>query len=388
MVHNIQTFNAIDPAGIALLPDDSYHVDPASTDPSAILLRSYKLHGMTFPESLLAVGRAGAGVNNIPVEDLGKLGVPVFNTPGANANAVKELVLAGMLLAARNIPNAYDYVRQLKDEAELDEKVESGKKKFKGQELPMKTLGVIGLGAIGVKVANAALSLGMKVVGFDAFLTLDRAWELSSDVIKADSIEELAAQCDFISVHVPLLDVTRNMLDEKLMKSCKKGATILNFARDGIVNEVDIKALLDSEHLSCYVSDFPNRDLIGHPKCILLPHLGASTGEAETNCAIMVCQQIKEYLELGHIRNSVNFPNCKLSRKKGFRVGIINRNMPNMVGQISTILASEEVNIINMVNKSKKELAYTLLDVNKDPGERTRSKLEEIEGVLKVRFIG
>jgi len=335
------------------------------------------------------VGRAGAGVNNIPVDKLSELGIPVFNAPGANANAVKELILAGMLLGCRNIADAWDYVRNLKgDDTELNKLVEAGKKQYGGFELPGRTLGVIGLGAIGRSVANMALDLGMNVVGFDPGITVEGAWQLSADVEKAATVEEVLAKSDFITFHVPLIDATRKMVNRDRIALMNDGGTIINFARSGVVDDNAAIGALDSGKLHAYVTDFPTPELIAHPKVVALPHLGASTAEAEENCAIMVAENLKDYLENGNVRFSVNFPECRLGRMDAYRITVANANVPNMVGQISTCLGDAGLNIEDLLNKSAGDLAYTIVDVNKPVTEEIESRLRAIDGVLILRNLG
>nr|VFJ46255.1 MAG: D-3-phosphoglycerate dehydrogenase [Candidatus Kentron sp. FM] len=384
----ILTLNNIAVEGLERLPRDRYEVASEIQKPDAILLRSYNMHDMALPESLKAVGRAGAGVNNIPVDKLSKLGIPVFNAPGANANAVKELVLAGMLLAARNLCPAWDYARNLTgSDQEVKKQVEAGKKQFKGFELPGRTLGVIGLGAIGVLVCNAALSLGMKVIGYDPSITVRRAWQLSSTVQQAMSIDDLLARSDFVTVHVPLTDATRQMLDDKHLPMMRDGAVLLNFSRDSIVNEETVAATLNAGKLHAYVSDFPSNVLKDNPRVIMLPHLGASTKEAEDNCAIMVADQVRGFLENGVIHNSVNFPTMDIAPTEGFRLSVANANVPNMLGQISTALADAGLNILDMFNRSRNELAYTLIDVQEAVPQEVIDRISMIEGVMKVRML-
>ena len=388
-MQKILTLDNISVAGLEKLPRDSYEVASEITHPDAILLRSFKMHDMEMPPSLKAVGRAGAGVNNIPVDKLSELGIPVFNAPGANANAVKELILAGMLLGCRNIVSAWDYVRNLKGEdAELNKLVEAGKKQYGGFELPGRTLGVIGLGAIGRSVANMALDLGMNVVGFDPGITVEGAWQLSADVEKAASVEEVLSKSDFITFHVPLVDATRNMINSERLNNLKDNAVILNFARDGIVDNDAVSEGIKSGKIYAYVCDFPNNMLIKHERVFCLPHLGASTVEAEDNCAIMVANQVKDYLENGNILNSVNFPEVKMARNEScHRLCIVNSNVPNMLGQISTALADASLNIVDMLNKSKGDVAYTLIDVDQVVNEDTVKKISAINGILGVRAI-
>lgn len=389
-MQKILTLNNISPIGLDRLPRDRYEVASEIANPDAIMLRSFKMHDMDLPASLQAVGRAGAGVNNIPVDKMSGLGVPVFNAPGANANAVKELVLAGVLMAARNIPQAWEYTKGLEaPDAELNKLVEDGKKKYSGYEIPGRTLGVIGLGAIGYRVANAALSLGMKVIGYDPAMTVKNAWQLSSGVEQAVNVDDLIARSDFITVHVPLIDATRDLINAERIKIARDGAVIMNFARDGIVNEEAVVNGLDSGKLHAFVTDFPNNANKNHPKVIALPHLGASTGEAEDNCAVMVADQLMDYLENGNIRNSVNFPEAIMPRAEGVRLTVSNRNVPNMVGQISTVLAAANLNIVDMLNKSRGDLAYTIVDVEADElGADLVASITAIDGVLKVRVLG
>lgn len=384
----ILTYNTISPVGLERLPREHYQISPEIRHPDAILLRSFDLHGVDVPETVKAVGRAGAGVNNIPVEGFSKRGIPVFNAPGANANAVKELVIAGMLLAARQIPDGLDFVRRLEgDDETIGKQVEKGKKRFAGFELAGKTLGVLGLGAIGVQVANAALGLGMNVFGYDPSLTVHRAWQLSSLVGQASSVEDLLGRSNFVTLHVPLNPETRNLLDVKRLDFLSDRSVLLNFSRAGIVDEVSIAQALDTGRLHAYVSDFPSGRLKNHPRAVLLPHLGASTEEAEENCAVMVAEQVRDYLENGNIRNAVNFPDVELARNGGYRLGVANANVPNMVSQISARLAEARLNILDLVNKSRGPLAYTLIDVNARIPSETLDGIKGIDGVLAARGI-
>ena len=388
-MYKILTLNNISVAGLDRLPRADYEVSSECSNPDAILVRSAKMHEMELADTVKAIGRAGAGVNNIPVDKMTEFGVPVFNAPGANANAVKELVLAGMFMAARNIGQAWDFARSLEGEdARINKDVEAGKKNFAGFELPNRTLGVVGLGAIGVRIANAALSLGMNVIGFDPTITVKSAWQLESGVRQAMNIDDLLTQSDFVTFHVPLTDMTRNMINAQRIATMPKNAVLLNFARDGIIDDEAAVAALDSGHLYAYVCDFPSNLLKNHARCITLPHLGASTKEAEDNCAIMVAEQVKSFLEDGNIVNSVNMPEINLPRTTGFRLAIINANTPNMVGQISTALANDGLNIIDMLNKSREEIAVTLLDVDDEPPMSTIEAIDAIEGVLSVRCLG
>ena len=388
-MYKIRTLNNIAVEGLRRFPRDHYEVASELALPDAIMLRSHNMHSMDIPESVVAIGRAGAGVNNIPVEAMSKRGVPVFNAPGANANAVKELAVAGMLLAARNICDARDYVRNLKEEGEaLSKAVESGKKQFVGFELPGKTLGVIGLGAIGVEVANVALSLGMKVVGFDPAITVKRAWQLSSGVQQVDTLDRLFKESDFVTAHVPLMDATRGMINADRLALMRDGGVVINFARGGIADDDAVLHSLNAGKLHAYVSDFPTPELIEHPKVIALPHLGASTSEAEENCAVMVADNLREYLENGNVRFSVNFPETFIPRLGAHRITVANANVPNMVGQISTCLADAHLNIEDLLNKSYGELAYTIVDLDGPVPDETISALRSIEGVLALRNLG
>ena len=384
----VRTLNSIAVTGLDRLPRDRYEVASELAQPDAILLRSFKMHDMTLPESLLAVGRAGAGTNNIPVAKLSKVGVPVFNTPGANANAVKELVIAGLLMAARNLPQAFDYVHTLKSSGdELDKAVESGKKQFVGFELPKRTLGVVGLGAIGVEVANAALKLGMNVLGYDPTITVQHAWALSSGVQKAVNLDDLFARADVVTVHVPLNKSTDKLVNAGRLESMRRGGVILNFSRDAIVDSRAVIEALDSGKLQAYVTDFPTRALLDHSKVICLPHLGASTVEAEENCAVMVVDNLREFLENGNVTRSVNFPETVLQRTRPNRVAIPHKNVPNMVAQILTALAAQNINIADMLNHSREELSYTLVDLDAPPNEATIARIRAIEGILSVRVL-
>ncbi len=389
MTFKILTLNNISVRGLERLPRDRYEVASEIGHPDAIMLRSADMHAMEIPGSVRAIARAGAGTNNIPVAKMSKRGIPVFNAPGANANAVKELVIAGLFLAARNICQAWEYVRALKgSDHEIEEAVEKGKKKFVGYELPGRTLGVIGLGAIGVEVANAAHSLGMQVLGFDPQITVQRAWQLSSGVEQALSLDDLFARCEMVTVHVPLMDATRNLVNAARLKLLKPNGVILNFSRAGIVDDAAVLEALNAGKLGAYICDFPTNELKDHSKVVALPHLGASTGEAEENCAVIVADTLRDFLENGTIRNSVNFPEAILPRTLGAsRLAIANENVPNMVGQISTALAEAKLNIADLLNKSRGELAYTLIDVDGAVSESVVQELRAIQGVLAVRAI-
>jgi len=385
----VLTLNNIAEVGLRRLPGDRFEVGEEISHPDAVLLRSYNMHSMDIPDSIAAIGRAGAGVNNIPVDAMSARGIPVFNAPGANANAVKELAVAGMLSAARNIFGGRDYVRGLDKEGdELDKAVEAGKKQFVGFELPGRTLGVIGLGAVGVEVANVALALGMKVVGFDPQITVRRAWQLSSGVKQVDSLDRLFKKADVISVHVPLVEGTKGLIDAALLNSMHDGGILINFSRRGIVGRDALFDALDSGKLHAFVTDFPTAELIAHPKVIALPHLGASTEEAEENCAVMVAENVKDFLENGNIRYSVNFPEAVMPRDGTYRITVANANVPNMVGQITTCLANAGLNIEDLLNKSRGELAYTVVDLDGPVTEDTLGCLRAIEGVLTLRNLG
>jgi D-3-phosphoglycerate dehydrogenase / 2-oxoglutarate reductase len=385
----IQTLNNISVLGLERLPRERYEVASEIAHPDAVMVRSADMHKLDIPGTVKAIGRAGAGTNNIPVAAMSKRGVPVFNAPGANANAVKELVLAGLLLAARNIAPALHFVSMLDgDDKAMHEAVEAGKKKFVGFELPGRSLGVIGLGAIGVKVANAAIEMGMEVWGFDPAMTVQNAWKLDARVRQALSVDDLMARSQFVSVHVPLLEVTRHLVNAERLKLLRKQGVILNFAREAIVDEKAVIEALDENRLHAYVCDFPSNALKGHPRVIATPHLGASTNEAEDNCAVMVADQLREFLERGNITNSVNFPEAVLPLLPGkTRLAIANANVPNMVGQISTTLANHKLNIADLLNKSRGDIAYTLVDVDSDVPQAAVDEIARIEGVLNVRVI-
>ncbi len=387
-MYKILTLNNISPVGLEKLPSSSYNISDDEANPDAIILRSFKMHDMDIPASLKAVGRAGAGVNNIPTEKLAGMGIPVFNAPGANANAVKELVLGGLLIASRNLYDAISYTENLegKDD-ELSKAVEAGKKKYAGSELPGKTIGVVGLGAIGRMVANTCLDLGMNVIGFDPALTVDGAWQLSSKVKRIDSIEKMLPQVDFMTVHVPLIDATRNMVNAENVGLLKKSATILNLARGGIINDDAVCTALDAGNLHAYITDFPTNRTKECEKVVNLPHLGASTAEAEDNCAVMVADQLMDYLENGNIVNSVNFPNATLVRGTDYRLTVANANVPNMVGQISTTMAEAGLNIQEMINQSRGDIAYTIVDVDSEIPASVLTSIESIEGVMCARIV-
>ena len=388
-MYKIRTLNSIAVAGLRRLPRERYEVSSDISRPDAIIVRSADMHSMEIPDTVAAVGRAGAGVNNIPIQALSNRGVPVFNAPGANANAVKEMVAASLLLAARNICNARDYVRKLDGEGDsLNAAVEAGKKQFVGFELPGRTLGVIGLGAIGVEVANVALALGMKVVGFDPKITVRRAWQLSSAVQQVDTLDRLFKKSNAITLHVPLIEATRHLVNRDRLALMPPKSVLINFARGGVVDNEAAIAALDSGQLHAYVCDFPTPELIAHPKVVAMPHLGASTTEAEENCAIMVAETIRDYLENGNIMNSVNFPEAVMPRANAHRISIANANVPNMVGQISTCLAHAGLNIEDLLNKSLGDLAYTIVDLDGPVPDETIAALRKIKGVLALRSLG
>jgi len=387
MTRKIQTLNAISKKGLSRLPE-SYAVSNDGTDPDAILVRSQVMHELPIPASVMAIGRAGAGTNNIPIKAMSERGIIVFNAPGANANAVKELVIAGMLMGTRNLFPAIGFVGGLQgDDESLHKQVEAGKKHFVGHELSGSTLGIIGLGAIGSMLAEAAIQLGMHVIGLDPEITVDAAWRLPSQVKKAASVDDLVKRADFISLHLPMLPSTKDLINAERVKLMKKGCILLNFARDGIVNEQAVLDGLNDGRLHAYICDFPSNLLRQHPRFVALPHLGASTEEAEENCAVMVADQVADYLENGNILNSVNFPNIAMPRESGFRLAIANANVPNMLGQISTTLAEAGLNIQNMVNKSRGDLAFTLVDVGSAVPQAVIDKLTAISGVLRVRYL-
>ena len=383
----ILTLNAISARGLARLPEH-YIVGGDIADPDGILVRSANMHEMDIPASVRAIGRAGAGTNNIPVKKLSERGVPVFNAPGANANAVKELVIAGMLIGARNLVPALKFVEGLSGtDEEMHKATEAGKKQFAGTELPGRTLGVIGLGAIGSYIAEAAIKLGMNVVGFDPAITVDAAWRLPSQVKRAENVEDVLRMADFVTLHVPLVDATRNLINAQRIGVMRPGAVLLNFAREGVVDNAAVIEALDANKLHAYLCDFPANALKGHAKVVALPHLGASTEEAEENCAVMVAEQLADYLENGNILNSVNFPNVSMPRESAYRIAVANANVPNMVGQISSVLAAAGLNIHNMVNKSKGDMAYTLVDVDSAATDAVMQQLSAIAGVLAVRYL-
>ena len=383
---NVKVLNNISPLGLEKFPKETYEISTNEENPDAILVRSAKMHEMEIGDKLKAIGRAGAGVNNIPLDKMSDRGVVVFNTPGANANAVKELVISSMLLASRNICQAWDYVNKLPLE-NLKTTVEDGKKQYSGSELPGKTLGIVGLGAIGVEIANAASMLGMDVIGYDPSISKKNAWKISSEVEEALSLEELFSKSDFVSIHVPLVEATKNLLNSKRIALLPEGCVVINMSRDGIVDEDQLIKSLDSGRVKYYVTDFPIDDKKNHDRVIALPHLGASTSEAEDNCAIMIAKQIKDYLEHGNIVNSVNFPDSKMPRAGEKRLAITHRNIPNMVRQITKEIAEEGANIVDMLNKSRGDYAYTLIDIEKEISKTVIENIKQVEGILKVRAL-
>ncbi|MFW6365287.1 MAG: phosphoglycerate dehydrogenase [Spirochaetota bacterium] len=386
-MYKIQTLNKISNTGLDLFFHADYEIASEFQNPDGIILRSYNMHDMTLPSNLKAVARAGAGVNNIPVDACTEKGIVVFNTPGANANSVKELVLTAMLLASRNIPSALDWTKTLHDKGdEVPRLVEKGKSQFTGNEISGKKLGIVGLGAIGVMVANAAHALGMTVMGFDPFITVDKAWELHYNISKSRSIDELISECDYIAVHVPLSDTTRGMFNRERFQLMKGNVVLLNFARGGLVNNADLREAFEQDRICAYVTDFPDEELLSTNGVICLPHLGASTVEAEENCAVMAASQLKEYLECGNITNSVNFPDCELPLSTDYRITIADKNIPNMVGQISHIIAEAGINIQDMVNKHRDNLAYNIINIGSPLSDADIDRLRKIDGVLNVRM--
>lgn len=388
-MYKVQTLNKIDGEGLKLLPLDNYEIASEMSTPDAIILRSYKMHDMELPPSLKTIARAGAGVNNIPLDKCTEQGIVVFNTPGANANAVKEISIAALMLASRDITGGVEWCKTLADKGdEVPALVEAGKKNFAGNEIKGKTLAVVGMGAIGVLVANAASALGMRVVGFDPFMSVKAALRLSRNVEMAAGMESLLAQADFLALHLPQNAETKGFINDDRISMMKDGATILNFARGGLVDNVAMKAALESGKVACYVTDFPDAEVLTMKNVIPVPHLGASTQESETNCAVMAAKQVKDFLENGNIINSVNFPMAEMERGSGARIIVANKNVPNMVSQISKVLADDSVNIQNMLNKNRDEIAYNIIDVDSSTvSENVEKDLEAIEGVTMVRII-
>jgi D-3-phosphoglycerate dehydrogenase / 2-oxoglutarate reductase len=386
--YRVLVLNQIAAVGLKRLPSEHYSVSKDVAQPDAILVRSADMHAMEIPASVRAIARAGAGTNNIPVKAMSARGVPVFIAPGANANAVKELVLAGMLMAARNLPGALRFVSALDGHAaDMDARVEDGKKAFAGFELAGHTLGIVGLGKIGCLVADAAIRLGMNVLGYDPDITVDAAWSLPSQVRRATSVADVLKNSHFVTLHVPLVEATRNLVNADNIGGVRAGAVLLNFSREGVVDNAAVLTALASKHLGWYVCDFPHTAINGHERVLALPHLGASTREAEDNCAVMVVDQLRDFLEHGNVAHSVNFPEVSMHRESRWRVAIANANVPNMLGQISTAMANAGLNIHNMVNKSRGEVAYTLVDVDSAVEAQVLHKLASIEGVLSVRYL-
>jgi len=385
----IRTINKISPYGLELFPRDKYEIASDLPNPDAILVRSADMHEMEMPSSVLAIARAGAGYNNIPVSRCSEKGIVVFNTPGGNANAVKELALAALLLSSRNIVGGINWANSITDKADqIPDMVEKEKSKFEGPEIRGKTLGVVGLGAIGVMVANDAISLGMDVIGYDPFISVDAAWSLSRKVTRADTLEGLLAKSDYVTLHIPLSDATKGMLDAEKFRFMKKGVRLINLSRGGLVNEADVIKAMASDKVMSYVTDFPSAELLACPKTICIPHLGASTPEAEDNCAVMAAKQLMDYLETGGIRNSVNYPRCKLDQRAPFRLLAANRNIPNMVGQITTILAGANINIMDLINHHRDEYAYNIIDTEQKIPDSVLDQIRKIEGIIRVRVIG
>lgn len=388
MEFRVQTFNNIASDGLKRFPDEYYEIGSDIASPDALLLRSFSLHDHNIPSSVIAIARAGAGVNNIPVEECTKAGVVVFNTPGANANAVKELVIAGLMLSSRRIYQGIAWTNSLKGQgSEIPKLVEKEKSNYAGPEIQGKTLGVIGLGAIGMLVANAAEGLGMRVIGYDPYISVDAAWQLSKYVKKAPSLEVLLRQSDYISLHVPLVDSTREFLNKSKFTLMKNGVRILNFARAGLINSTDLLEAIEHKKVTCFVTDFPDEVQLSNPNILAFPHIGASTPESEKNCAVMAADQLRDFLENGNIRNSVNFPSADITRTDGPRLIVINENIPAMVGQITNVLAEQQINISNMLNQHRGEIAYNIIDLDDDIEEAQIERLREIEGVIFVRYL-
>ena len=386
-MYEVLTLNKIAKCGLDMLDEDIFTVTDATDNPDAIILRSFSMHEMELPKNLKAVARAGAGVNNIPIDKCSELGIPVFNTPGANANAVAEMTLAGLLLASRKITDSAEWAKILKGKgAEVEKLVEKGKSAFAGPEIKGKTLGVIGLGAIGVMVANLADAMGMKVLGYDPYISVDAAWGLSSAVKKSNDLKMMVAKCDYITMHLPLMDSTRGMMNEELLDQMEDGVRILNFSRNALVDNAAMKKALEAGKVACYVTDFPSEETLDMPNTVNIPHLGASTPESEDNCAVMAAKELSDFMRFGNIKNSVNFPNCEMPIEGKFRVTIAHKNIPNMLTRFSGLFADANINITNMMNKSKNEYAYTILDVDEIP-DAVEQELEQVEGVCKVRVI-
>ena len=388
-MYKIQTLNKIDPEGLQVFPATNYEISGDITEPDAIVLRSFSMHEMEIPQSVKAIARAGAGVNNIPIPKCTEKGIVVFNTPGANANGVKELVIAALLLASRDLIGGVQWAKTLVDEGDkVPALIEKGKANFGGSEIKGKTLAVVGLGAIGVLVANAAQSLGMNVVGYDPYISVEHAWNLHHDIVRAFGIESMLAKADFITLHIPLIADTKGFINAEKLLLMKNGVKILNFARGELVVDSDIVAAINTKKVGAYFTDFPNAELLNSGKVIAIPHLGASTNESEVNCAIMAAEQIRNFFENGNIRNSVNFPAAELERNNGARLLVTNKNIPNIISQITTILAQEGINIDNMLNKNRGDVAYNIIDTNNEGlSEEIIGKIKSIEGVFMVRSL-
>jgi D-3-phosphoglycerate dehydrogenase len=390
-MYKVRTYNQISSKGLDRFPRDSYEIASEFAQPDAFMLRSHKLHGEEIPDSLVAVARAGAGVNNIPVADYSAQGVVVFNTPGANANAVKELVAASLLLGSRDIIGGINYAQSLTsmtDAGEMSKLLEKEKKRFAGSELQGKTLGVVGLGAIGAHVANMALELGMDVIGYDPAISVEAAWQLSSNIGKMDNLQSLLARADYVTLHVPAIDATRHMINAETLRCFKPSAKLLNFAREEIVDTAALIAALDDKQLGGYIADFPTPDLLGRDDVILTPHIGASTQEAEENCAIMAANQLMEFLENGNIKNSVNFPPTAMARSGGYRITFSNDNVPKVLGNVLNILADSDNNVIDLVNKSRNDIAYNIIDVEQQPSDEIVAAIAAVDGVIRLRILG
>jgi len=389
-MYKIRTYNSLAAKGLERFPSNNYQVGAEVSNADALMLRSQKLHDENIDESVLAVARAGAGVNNIPVADYAKLGIVVFNTPGANANAVKELVAAALLLGSRDIFGGMNYVQtlgELNDSAEMHKLLEANKKRFAGSEISGLTLGVVGLGAIGALVANMAHELGMKVAGYDPAISIESAWRLSSRVKKMDSLQALASVSDFMTLHVPAIPPTLGLINKDILARCKPGMRLLNFARDEIVDLPAVIAALESGQLAAYISDFPHPELLGRKDALLLPHIGASTSEAEENCAVMAADQLMDFLENGNIRNSVNYPDTQMARNGGYRITFCNENVPKVLGHVLTVLADHDLNVIDMVNLSRGDFAYSIIDVENKPDPGVMSAINSDEHVIRARLL-
>ena len=383
----IQTLNKISPLGLDLFPRDKYEVASDIPNPDAILVRSADMNDSEIPSSVLAIARAGAGYNNIPVQKCSDSGVVVFNTPGANANAVKELTLAALLISSRDVVGGINWAAASAGKPDIAELAEKEKSKFTGPEIKGKTLGVVGLGAIGVMVANDAIALGMDVIGYDPYISVDAAWNLSREVVRADTLEGLLAKSDYVTLHIPLSDTTKGLLDAEKFRLMKKDARVINFSRNALVKDKDIIEALDAGKISVYVTDFLSQDLLACKKVIGIPHLGASTPEAEDNCAIMAVKQIMDYLETGAIRNSVNFPRCKLEQHAAYRLLVVNKNIPNMIGQITTILAGANINILDLINHHRDDYGYNIIDTEQQLSASVLEQIRKVDGIIRVRAI-